>query len=51
MRKKKRRQPWQQLYRRLLIEVTIILMARNATQQGDLHQILQSLLHLLSRLG
>lgn len=45
-RKNKRRQPWQQAYQRLLIEVLIILVIWTVAQ-GDPHHIMQSLLHLL----
>jgi hypothetical protein len=49
-KKKKRRQPWQQPYQRLLIEVTIILVIWTVAQ-GDPHHIMQSLIHLLPSLS
>jgi hypothetical protein len=48
--RRKRRQPWQQPYQRLLIEVTIILVIWTV-MQGDPHNILKSLLQLLSSLS
>ena len=50
MRRKKDRQPWPQPYKRLLLEVTIILVIWTVAQ-GDPHHILQTLVDLLSRLS
>ncbi len=45
-----RRQLWTDPYRRILIEVLIILTIWTIVQ-GDPHQMLQVLVHLLSRLS